>query len=138
MPKQPHDISFPLKLPRYKTLQLSFIFIRLISICIFREIQALRSFSDHYYESWGADVLETWDSRRDCTDNWSHLDLLKKFHFTLFAFYCCFCSVTSRHYSPDRYRFIETRISHLKCGKDKYRLGLVFYAAVLIHGVCHV
>lgn len=37
---------------------------------------------------------------------------------------------------PDSCRFIGMRIRHLKSGKNKYKLVLIYYAAVLINSVC--
>lgn len=80
----------------------------------------------------GAD-LKTWCSIAHIN---SCILTFKKFQFIASAFYHCFISVTSRHYSPDCCRFTEMRIRHLKSGKNKYRWALICYAAVLINGVC--
>lgn len=117
MPEQPHATNtscHQLSFNAVKVYEITtFICLHIVWLLYFQRSPSFKIFWEHCYESWKADLLKTWYSRRDCTDNQPHPDLFKKFQFTVFAFYCCFISVTSRHCSPDSCRFMEMRISKI-------------------------
>lgn len=142
--------SMPEQLPAMNTSchQLSFNAIKVYKITIFiclhmsdyclhfQRSPSFKIFFESIVMKHG-ELISSKHGTRDCTDTKPHPDLFKKFQFTVFAFDCWFISATARHCSPDSCKFTEMRISKtFKEWQEQVQLVLIYYAAVLINGVC--